>query len=144
MSELEDIATQNIGEITRHFITASGTLEVFPAKLVTQSNFRAPQNLATDDYALLLNPQEMFIACTLQTLRGADLILFLPGDIPRPCASLHLNVALPIFQGFTDKEGEPLTHQTIVDALRSPNSDIRQWAKSRRDSFKDLRNSPDP
>ena len=44
----------------------------------------------------------MFMARVLQTLRSVDLPNFLANDAPKPWAGMHLNVALPLFQGFTE------------------------------------------
>ncbi|KAF7622865.1 hypothetical protein AFLA_010185 [Aspergillus flavus NRRL3357] len=59
----------------------------------------------------------------------------------------HLNVALPLWQGFTDED------QAVNEAvggrisfqqhLFSEDPTIRQWAESARDAFNDIRNSPD-
>lgn len=103
------------------------------------------QSLSPADKALLLNLQEMFISCVLQTLRSTDLQFFLPDGTPKPWSGLHLNVVLPLFQGFTDGDSTgPVTRQSFADALHSPNDEVRKWAKLCRDSFNDLRDSPDP
>ncbi|OQE00077.1 hypothetical protein PENVUL_c059G01980 [Penicillium vulpinum] len=50
---------------------------------------------------LLLNLLEMFIACVFQTLRSSDLEFYLPDEVEICWGGRGLNVALPIWQGYT-------------------------------------------
>jgi hypothetical protein len=125
------------GNITGDIFVILSTLDV-----LSHTEF---QSLSPADKALLLNLQEMFMSCVLQTLRSTDLQFFLPDETPKPWSGLHLNVVLPLFQGFTDGDSTgPVTRQNFADALHSPNDEVRKWAKLCRDSFNDLRDSPDP
>lgn len=116
---------------------------------VTLSNFKALSrlgipSLTPEEYALLLNLEETFMACVLQTLRSVDLTWFLDDDVLKPWPGMYLNAVLPLFQGFINGDyGEPAKRETFADTLHSPTSDIQEWVKRCRDSFNDLRDSPD-
>jgi hypothetical protein len=102
--------------------------------------------VTTEKGQLLLNMQEMWMSLIFQTLRGVHLDEFLPADITRIWAGNHLNVALPLWQGFTavpdeDAVGGRLAFQ---EYLFNQNPVVRQWAGNLRDAFNDIRNSPDP
>ena len=95
---------------------------------------------------LLLNMQEMWMSLIFQTLRGIHLDEFLPEGPKSLWAGSHLNVALPLWQGFTavpniDAIGGRVGFQ---EYLFDNNPLIRQWAENLRDAFNDIRNSPDP
>lgn len=96
--------------------------------------------------ALLLNIEEMLLSCVFQTLRSKDLQKYLPKGYPMPWAGYHLNVALPLWQGFSDEVNtqEVLTKDAFQDALLSANPLVRKWAEDLRDGFHDLASSPEP
>jgi hypothetical protein len=86
------------------------------------------------------------MSLVFQTLRGVHLEEFLPEGIVNLWAGSHLNVALPLWQGFTavpnaDAMGGRLAFQEF---LFHENPLVRQWAENHRDAFNDIRNSPDP
>ncbi|PLB50512.1 hypothetical protein P170DRAFT_463696 [Aspergillus steynii IBT 23096] len=94
---------------------------------------------------LLLNLAEMWMCCLFQTLSTVHLEKYLPTPGPKPWAGHHLNVALPLFQSFTDSpDQDAVSRQTFTELLRSTDPEIRQWAESLRDAYNQLRNSPDP
>ncbi|KAE8418752.1 hypothetical protein BDV36DRAFT_294798 [Aspergillus pseudocaelatus] len=96
---------------------------------------------------LLLNLLEMWMALVFQTLTSLHLNEYLPESVNRLWSGHHLNVALPLWQGFTEED------QAVSEAvggrisfqqhLFSEDPTIRQWAESARDAFNDIRNSPD-
>lgn len=90
----------------------------------------------------------MWMACVFQTLTPPHLDLYLPADVTRLWAGHHLNVALPLWQSFTDDiedTGELLGgRQTFKTFLQSKNPAVRSWATNLRDAFNGLRDSPDP
>lgn len=96
----------------------------------------------------LLNMQEMWMACFFQTLTGRDLDKYLSPAIRRQSAGRHLNIAPPIWQRFQDEEvpnvGEIYDRPKFQEHLYSEDPCIREWAQKVRDSYNDLRNSPDP
>lgn len=64
-------------------------------------------------------------------------------------AGSHLNVAVPIWQGFTGVDSDAIKNAVggrlfFQQHLTSSNENIRKWAKSARDSFNNIRNTPDP
>jgi hypothetical protein len=97
---------------------------------------------------LYINVAEMWMACVFQTLTPPHLDLYLPADVTRLWAGHHLNVALPLWQSFTDDiedTGELLGgRQTFKTFLQSKNPAVRSWATNLRDAFNGLRDSPDP
>ncbi|KAL4887947.1 hypothetical protein BDV59DRAFT_196889 [Aspergillus ambiguus] len=97
---------------------------------------------------LVLNIQEMWMCLLFQTLTPSHLDEFLPGYMDKLWSGNHLNVALPLWQGFTsntdvvrDAIGGRITFQQY---LWSNDPTIREWAEHARDAFNDIRNSPDP
>jgi hypothetical protein len=100
------------------------------------------------DDQFILNFQEMWMACVFQTMTAKHLEEYLPESVNKAWSGRHLNVAPPIWQGFTGdlaawKEAIGGT-ETFEDFLDSPDSAIRGWAWDLRHAFNDLRNSPDP
>ncbi|KAG0155702.1 hypothetical protein PDIDSM_2875 [Penicillium digitatum] len=99
---------------------------------------------------LLLNLQEMFTACVFQTLRSSDLEFYLPDEVEICGGGRGLNVALPIWQGYTLGEGIKflrevgLSKQGFTAALHSQDCLVREWALEVRDAYQSLRNHPDP
>ncbi|QQK43498.1 hypothetical protein Pdw03_7399 [Penicillium digitatum] len=99
---------------------------------------------------LLLNLQEMFTACVFQTLRSSDLEFYLPDEVEICWGGRGLNVALPIWQGYTLGEGIKflrevgLSKQGFTAALHSQDCLVREWALEVRDAYQSLRNHPDP
>lgn len=107
-----------------------------------------------------LNLAEMWLLLLFQTLPRKHLAAYTldtpdtQKDKSIPWASRPLNVALPLYQSFKDL-GPPETRrqwdemaagvgrETFETFLRSPDPEIRQWAKSMRDGFLSLRDSPD-
>lgn len=99
---------------------------------------------------LVLNLTEMWMCLIFQTLTSLHLSHWLPGNASSMWSGNHLNVALPLWQGFTDTQG----NQAIMEAiggrltfqqyLASQDLTIRKWAEHARDAFNDIRNSPDP
>ncbi|KAL3478081.1 hypothetical protein BJX99DRAFT_245767 [Aspergillus californicus] len=82
---------------------------------------------------LLLNIVEIWVCCVLQTLPPHYLESYLPSSIKCVWAGRHLNIALPLWQSFSE------TWEDRVDCIG-----VRGWAKQVRDAFNGLRNSPDP
>ncbi|KAE8335971.1 hypothetical protein BDV24DRAFT_155573 [Aspergillus arachidicola] len=111
---------------------------------VTLGTSEKPTSVKTQ---LLLNLLEMWMALVFQTLTSLHLDEYLPDSVNRLWSGHHLNVALPLWQGFTDED------QAVSEAvggrisfqqhLFSEDPTIRQWAESARDAFNDIRNSPD-
>lgn len=98
----------------------------------------------SDHRQLLLNLAEMWMCCVFQTLSAVHLEKHLPAPDEKPWAGHHLNVALPLFQSFSDFPGDDVVSRpTFEKFLRSTNPEIRQWAESLRDAYNQLRNSPD-
>ncbi|KAF7177079.1 hypothetical protein CNMCM7691_004727 [Aspergillus felis] len=100
------------------------------------------------DDQFILNFQEMWMACVFQTMTPKHLEEYLPESVNKAWSGRHLNVAPPIWQGFTGdlaawKEAIGGT-EAFKDFLNSPDSAIRSWAWDLRHAFNDLRNSPDP
>ncbi|KAL2828565.1 hypothetical protein BJY01DRAFT_228375 [Aspergillus pseudoustus] len=99
---------------------------------------------------LLLNLQEMWMSLVFQTLTSLRLDEYLPKSMPRLWSGNHLNVALPLWQGFTGKDEQAAMQDacggrlSFQQYLFSDDPAIRQWAKDARDAFNDIRNSPDP
>lgn len=96
----------------------------------------------------LLNLLEMWMACLFQTLTARDLDKYLSPSIGRSSAGRHLNVVPPIWQRFQDEtvpeRKEVFDRPSFQALLHSEDAAIRSWAQKARDSYNDLRNSPDP
>ncbi|KAF3029689.1 hypothetical protein E8E15_004065 [Penicillium rubens] len=99
---------------------------------------------------LPLNLQEMFLACVLQTLKPSDLEIWLPEDegAQRPWAGLGLNIALPLWQGYSSEDNVPydqvkMTGTEFSAMLRDSDGLRRQWAIAVRDAYQSLRTHPD-
>lgn len=112
---------------------------------VTLATYKKPQ--CVEDQ-LILNLGEMWMCLIFQTLRPLHLEQFLPEDVQPLWSGNHLNVALPLWQGFTDKmknlqEAIGNRHD-FQQYLQSEDQFVRAWAESTRDAFNDLRNSPNP
>jgi hypothetical protein len=114
------------------------------SRFVTLAKYTKPQ--CVEDQ-LILNLGEMWMCLVFQTLRTFHLDQFLPEDVQPLWSGNHLNVALPLWQGFTDTDG---IQEAIGDRhdfqqyLRSTDPHIRLWAEDTRDAYNDLRNSPNP
>ncbi|KAJ0420925.1 hypothetical protein BJY00DRAFT_118539 [Aspergillus carlsbadensis] len=99
---------------------------------------------------LFLNLQEMWMSLIFQTLTSLRLDEYLLKSVARLWSGSHLNVALPLWQGFTGKEEQAAMEDacggrlTFQQYLQSSDPTIRQWARDARDAFNDIRNSPDP
>lgn len=118
------------------------TLSRFPdSNLLGDSSIFRP---TLEERALLLNLQEAYMSCVLQTLRRHHLERYLPENTFMPWAGSHLNLALPQWQGFSTQSGEVVTRQTFIDALHSSDPALRKWAASWRNCYNTLRDSPDP
>lgn len=95
--------------------------------------------------AYILNLLEMWLCCAFQTLTSDILDDFLPPDIPRVWAGLHLNVAAPVWQRFPHESlvvNPEIGRQTYLQFLFSEDLARRQWAEGIRDSYHGLRCSP--
>ncbi|KAJ5810503.1 uncharacterized protein N7503_002721 [Penicillium pulvis] len=105
-----------------------------------QTVFRADQ--------CCLNLLEMWMACLFQTLTARDLDKYLSPSISRSSAGRHLNVVPPIWQRFQDEtvpeRKEVFDRPSFQALLRSEDAAVRSWAQKARDSYNDIRNSPDP
>ncbi|KAL4788001.1 hypothetical protein BJX76DRAFT_353554 [Aspergillus varians] len=94
--------------------------------------------------------QEMWMSLIFQTLTSHRLDEYLPKSVKRLWSGKNLNVALPLWQGFTgNKEQRAMEDAcggrlSFQQYLLSDDLAIRQWAEHARDSFNDIRNSPDP
>jgi hypothetical protein len=89
---------------------------------------------------------EMWMACVFQTLQARDLENFLPESSRKYWSGYHLNIALPLWQNFSDDlntDETLITQESFTSLLRSPDENIRKWAEDARNAFLDLRNSPD-
>lgn len=117
------------------------TLSRFPDFKLPKTSISCHQ---LEDRALLLNLEEMFMSCVLQTLRRHHLECYLPKGTSIPWAGSHLNIALPLWQGFSTQSGEVVTRQTFIDAMHSSDKAVREWAASWRNSYNSLRYSSDP
>ncbi|KAJ5857859.1 hypothetical protein N7455_008753 [Penicillium solitum] len=108
------------------------------------------QKLRGESDQLLLNLQEMLTACVFQTLRSSDLEFYLPDEVEICWGGRGLNVALPIWQGYTLGEGKKFLHemglskQDFSAALHSQDILVRECAMEVRDAYQSLRNHPDP
>lgn len=96
----------------------------------------------------LLNIEEMWMACIFQTLTAKDMdVYYLLGACGR-WSTRHLNVIPPIRQGLKGSDSAPAEacggREAFHDLLLSPYPEICKWVKAVRDSFNDLRKSPDP
>lgn len=115
---------------------------------VTLSTNGFPEDIAGQ---LILNLQEMWMCLVFQTLTSRRLEEYLPEGSSPLWVGSHLNVALPLWQGFT---GNSQVEEDMKDAiggrevfqqyLWTTDPSLRQWAENARDAFNDLRNSPDP
>ncbi|OQD66672.1 hypothetical protein PENPOL_c004G04918 [Penicillium polonicum] len=99
---------------------------------------------------LVLNLAEMWMCLVFQTLTPLHLGSWLPKNTNAMWSGNHLNVALPLWQGFTDtQENKAIAdaiggRSTFQQYLASKDLVIRAWAEQTRDAFNDIRNSPDP
>ncbi|KAJ5740370.1 hypothetical protein N7493_000242 [Penicillium malachiteum] len=99
---------------------------------------------------LMLNLAEIWGYLIFQTLKFIHLDSWLPGNTAALWSGHHLNVALPLWQGFTDtSENQAISdaiggRDTFQGFLASSDPVIRAWAEETRDAFNDIRNSPDP
>lgn len=118
------------------------TLSRFPAFKPTP-NGDSISRYTLQGCALLLNLEEMFMSCVLQTLRHHNLERYLPKGAFIPSAGLHLNIALPLCQGFSTQSGEVVTRQIFMDAIHSSDA-VREWAASWRNSHNSLGYSSNP
>lgn len=95
----------------------------------------------------VLNLAEMWMCCIFQTLTPLHLDNYLPGNVKKVWAGRHLNVALPLWQSFSnslENKAEAIGGRAaFTKFLQSPDFEVRQWAESLRDGFNQLRNSPD-
>ncbi|OQE14386.1 hypothetical protein PENFLA_c038G10811 [Penicillium flavigenum] len=105
------------------------------------------QNLPRS-HQCLLNLLEMWMACLFRTLTARDLDRYLPPSVGRSSAGRHLNVVPPIWQRFQDETvpdmREIFDRSSFRSLLQSNDAAVRSWAQKARDSYNDLRNSPDP
>lgn len=114
---------------------------------VTLAILDAPSSTQTQ---LVFNLAEMWMCLVFQTLTSLHLGSWLPKDTNAMWSGNHLNVALPLWQGFTDtQENKAITdaiggRSTFQQYLKSEDLVIRAWAEQTRDAFNDIRNSPDP
>jgi hypothetical protein len=96
----------------------------------------------------LLNMQEMWMACLFRTLTSRDLEKYLPLSVSRASSGRHLNAVPPLWQRFQNENipdiSEVCSRPTFREFLQSKDPTIRRWAEKARDSYNDLRNSPDP
>jgi hypothetical protein len=75
---------------------------------------------------------------------------WLPENVKTLWSGHHLNVALPLWQGFTDTtENQAIREATggrvaSQQYLLSEDPFVREWAEHARDAFNDVRNSPNP
>lgn len=102
---------------------------------------------ASKDDQLILNFQEMWMACIFQTMTAKHQADYLPANVNKVWAGQHLNVMPPRWQGFTgdlpaSKEAIGGTKR-FEDFLNSPDPAVRGWVWDIRHSFNDLRSSPD-
>lgn len=97
---------------------------------------------------LLWNLEEMLMCLALQTLRACDLNIWLPGGIENTWAGSHLNLALPLWQGYAgtteDRIMMKMNKAKFQSALRSQDPLIQNWAFNMRDAYQSLRDHPDP
>ncbi|KAF9883837.1 hypothetical protein FE257_002728 [Aspergillus nanangensis] len=121
------------------------TVEDTESVFVTLGVHENPSSLASQ---LSLNMLEMWMCLVFQTLTPLHLYEYLPNHIGKLWSGNHLNVALPLWQGFTGNEkavkdaaGGRIAFQQF---LASSDPTIRAWAEHARDAFNDIRNSPDP
>ncbi|KAJ5825921.1 hypothetical protein N7474_003059 [Penicillium riverlandense] len=99
---------------------------------------------------LIFNLGEMWLCLVFQTLPELQMGQWLPEDVKTLWSGHHLNVALPLWQGFTNTtENQAIREATggriaFQQYLLSEDSLVREWAEHARDAFNDVRNSPNP
>lgn len=117
------------------------------SSFVTLAILNPPSSTQTQ---LVLNLAEMWMCLVFQTLTSLHLGSWLPKNTNAMWSGNHLNVALPLWQGFTDtQENKAIAdaiggRSTFQQYLASEDLVIRAWAEQTRDAFNDIRNSPDP
>lgn len=98
------------------------------------------------EHDILFNLAEMWMACAFQTLQATTLERFLPTTSRLVHAGLHLNIAWPLWQPFSNEKedfrNENPDRQSFCNYLTSSDPITREWAHNCSDSFNDLRNSP--
>ncbi len=109
------------------------TLSLFSSPNLLDDDIIPP--LAIHERELLLNLEEMFLACVFQTLRRHHLERYLPTGTSMPWAGSHLNLALPLWQGFSTQSGDVVTRQTFAEAIHSSDPTLRKWAASWRNAY---------
>ncbi|KAJ5834165.1 hypothetical protein N7447_000191 [Penicillium robsamsonii] len=116
-----------------HYAVWASAVDIKSA-FVTLATLDAPSSTQTQ---LVLNLAEMWILLVAEKYNPV-------------WSGNHLNVALPLWQGFTDtQENKAIAdaiggRSTFQQYLASEDSVIRAWAEQTRDAFNDIRNSPDP
>ncbi|OJJ49591.1 hypothetical protein ASPZODRAFT_128080 [Penicilliopsis zonata CBS 506.65] len=94
----------------------------------------------------ILNLEEMWMACILQTLRATDLEKYLP-QASMPWAGFHLNIAPPIWQRFPGEVGETATkgpsREDFIQLIFSGQCKQMDYAEELRKAYHSLCNSPD-
>ncbi|KAJ5612829.1 hypothetical protein N7510_006023 [Penicillium lagena] len=121
--------------------------EEMKSKFVTLASLIPPECRQTQ---LVFNLAEMWLCLIFQTLPELQMGQWLPEDVKPLWSGHHLNVALPLWQGFTDtKENQAISEATggriaFQQYLLSDDPFIREWAEHARDAFNDVRNSPNP
>lgn len=117
------------------------------SRFVTVATFAITPSPQTQ---LILNLAEMWMCLIFQTLTAHHLSFWLPKTASALWSGNHLNVALPLWQGYTDTaENSAIKNAvggrlTFQQYLLSEDAVIRTWAEDTRDAFNDTRNSPDP
>ena len=118
------------------------TCESIFVKLADLSS--APLYDAGEKRHLIINMNEMFMACVLQTLRKGDLDIYLPENLSKPWAGRHLNLALPLWQGLNeDQKDMRMSKASFEEALHSLDPVIRDWATGVRNAYQSLRDHCD-
>jgi hypothetical protein len=88
------------------------------------------------------------MACVFRTLTSRDLEKYLPPSVSQASSGRHLNVVPPLWQRFQNENIPDIlgvcSRPTFREFLQSKDPTIRRWAEKARDSYNDLRNSPDP
>ncbi|KAJ4387616.1 hypothetical protein N0V93_008213 [Gnomoniopsis smithogilvyi] len=79
-------------------------------------------NEISDD-TLFLSLGEMYFALIMQTLQSDDLDHWLPEDAPREYASLGVNIALPLYQSYSQMAGFGM-----AKLCKSPDPEARAYA----------------
>jgi hypothetical protein len=102
ISDHQDAEYRRTHKALHYSVWDSEKLDNIQSAFVTLSTFTGYDH---DILQYLQNLQEMWMSCIFQTLRVIDLDKFMPEKARRLWAGQHLNIALPLWQSFTNDLG---------------------------------------